>query len=115
MRKIYNFIPMLIGVFLLVGIPLSSFGQITSLPFSENWDTDQAPPGWSYYTNSAEGTVEVQNTTAYSPDWAVEFSNSTDETSDYFLVSPGTSLDPNGTRASFYAKANTAFPAQQIK
>ncbi len=115
MRKLYNFIPMLIGVFLLMVIPFNVSGQVSGLPFSENWDTEQDPQGWSYYTNSAEGTVEVQNSTAYSPDWAVEFSNSSDETSDYFLLAPRTSLDPDGTRMSFFAKASGAFPAQQIK
>ncbi|MFO7880554.1 MAG: choice-of-anchor D domain-containing protein [Bacteroidales bacterium] len=115
MRKLYKFIPMLIGVFLLMAIPFNLSGQISSLPFSENWDTDQAPPGWSYFTNSTEGTVEVQNSTAYSPDWAVEFNNSSDETSDYFLLAPRTNLDPDGTRMSFFAKASGAFPAQEIK
>lgn len=111
MRNFYKFIPMLIGVFLLLGNPLFSSGQtlkstldITELPFSENWDADPDPADWTYYTNSAEGTIEVQSAIYYSPGYAVDMDNGTDETSDFFLVLPGTSLSPNGTRLKLFAK-----------
>jgi len=120
MRKFYNFIPMLIGVFLLLGNPIFSSGQtlkstmdITELPFSENWDADPDPADWTYYTNSAEGTIEVQSSTYHSPDYAVNMANGNDETSDFFLVLPGTTLDQVGTRLKVFAKATTTTLNQQ--
>jgi hypothetical protein len=96
-------------------INLKSTLEFTSLPVSENWDADPAPVGWTYFTNSADGTVVVQSSTYNSPDYAVDLSNSSDETSDFIIVSPGTTLSPSSTRVKFYAKANTMFPQQMIK
>lgn len=114
MRKFYNFIPMLVGVLLFLGNPLISFGQtlkstqdFTALPVSENWDVDQDPDGWTYFTNSSEGTVTVQSTTYNSPSYAVDMSNSTDESSDFILVTPAATFEANGSRIKFWAKGTT--------
>jgi hypothetical protein len=111
MRNFYKLIPMLIGLILMLGNPLFSSGQtlkstldVTELPFSENWDTDPDPVDWTYYTNSTEGSVTVQSSTYHSPDNAVDMANSTDETSDFFLVLPGTTLNQVGTRLKLFAK-----------
>ncbi len=102
--------------FALANLKLKSILDITALPAFENWDANPNPVGWTYFTNSDVGSVTVQSSTSHSADNAVKLSNGNDETSDFILVSPGTTISTTGTRVRFYAKANTMFPnAQTVK